>query len=376
MNKNEQENYIFETISEDINIPKEQETIGDKSNTSSYFFSIMLLFVMGLNSYYGILWIRSAVGKLMIFSTIVSLIIVLVIMKNQKFIKLYMLSSLILIIVLSALFFISFKDMLSNSYKIEGISFTEPILIGEPFAPEVYGYNDVITEFVDIKSEDTSFAKVVNGKIVVQKVGKGNIVVFDKYGNKLSKELEYLGIDAYDYTLIFRDVSVGGIGYITPVLFPQNANEILPTVEIINENEGLGRLNHNEFLALKPGIVKIKTSHPRLGDKFFEFTINDVTNSIKLVVDENTAKSRVDGNQGEIYYADMGDIITVNLEIEPQQIKPSRIQWQFNDMTGQNTVGNPRDVNEVIFEFKGSLSITAFQGDNMSNTIQIIERAR
>lgn len=376
MNKNEEDNYIFETISEDIDLPKKQEAIEDKPNISTYFFSILLLFVMGLNSYYGILWIRSAVGKLMIFSTILSLIIVLVIMKNQKFRKLYMLSSLTLIIVLSALFFIGFKDMLSNSYKIEGISFIEPILIGEPFAPEVYGYNDVITEFVDIKSEDTSFAKVVNGKIVVQKVGKGNIVVFDKYGNKLSKELEYLGIDAHDYTLNFRDLIVGETGYIIPVLFPQNANEILPTVEIINENEGLGRLNENEFIALKPGIVKIKTSHPRLGDKFFEFTINDVTNSIKLVVDENTAKSRVDGNQGEIYYADKGDIITVNLVIEPQQIKPSWIQWQFNDMTGQNTVGNPRDVNEVIFEFKGSLSITAFQADNMSNTIQIIERGR
>lgn len=371
MNKNE-----FETISEDIDLPKKQEAIEDKPNISTYFFSILLLFVMGLNSCYGILWIRSAVGKLMIFSTILSLIIVLVIMKNQKFRKLYMLSSLTLIIVLSVLFFIGFKDMLSNSYKIEGISFIEPILIGEPFAPEVYGYNDAITEFVDIKSEDTSFAKVVNGKIVVQKVGKGNIVVFDKYGNKLSKELEYLGIDAHDYTLNFRDLIVGETGYIIPVLFPQNANEILPTVEIINENEGLGRLNENEFIALKPGIVKIKTSHPRLGDKFFEFTINDVTNSIKLVVDENTAKSRVDGNQGEIYYADKGDIITVNLVIEPQQIKPSWIQWQFNDMTGQNTVGNPRDVNEVIFEFKGSLSITAFQADNMSNTIQIIERGR
>lgn len=376
MNKNEEDNYIFETISEDIDLPKKQEAIEDKPNISTYFFSILLLFVMGLNSYYGILWIRSAVGKLMIFSTILSLIIVLVIMKNQKFRKLYMLSSLTLILVLSAFFFIGFKDMLSNSYKIEGISFIEPILIGEPFAPEVYGYNDVITKFVDIKSEDTSFAKVVNGKIVVQKVGKGKIVVFDKYGNKLSKELEYLGIDAHDYTLNFRDLIVGETGYIIPVLFPQNANEILPTVEIINENEGLGRLNENEFIALKPGIVKIKTSHPRLGDKFFEFTINDVTNSIKLVVDENTAKSRVDGNQGEIYYADKGDIITVNLVIEPQQIKPSWIQWQFNDMTGQNTVGNPKDVNEVIFEFKGSLSITAFQADNMSNTIQIIERGR
>lgn len=377
MNQSEHDHYIFENSNLVDKLPKEvKENVGDKPNKSAYFFSFMLLFLVGLNTFYGIVWFRSNLGKLMFASSVISLTIVLIIFLNAKLRKMYMITSLTLIVLLTGLFYVGFKDMQSNSYNVINMFFPQYIMIGEPFVPNVYSENADISEFIEFKSEDKSFAKVVNGNIVVQKVGKGIITAYDKYGNKVSNELEYLGIEAIDYTLDYRNASVGEIVYLSPMMFPTNANDLIPTVEIMDDNDGLSRINDIEFLAIKPGIVKVKTSHPRMGDKFFDVIINEVPSSIELVVDEKTAQSRVDGNYGENYYADIGDTITVKLQIEPKQVIPSGIEWQFNDMDGSNSVGRPVDVNEVVFKFKGSVYITVFQGNLMSNTIQIIENGR
>lgn len=377
MNQSEHDHYIFENSNLVDKLPIEvKENVGDKPNKSAYFFSFMLLFLAGLNTFYGIVWFRSNLGKLMFASSVISLTIVLIIFLNAKLRKMYMITSLTLIVLLTGLFYIGFKDMQTNSYNVINMFFPQYIMIGEPFVPNVYSENGDISEFIEFKSEDKSFAKVVNGNIVVQKVGKGIITAYDKYGNKVSNELEYLGIEAIDYTLDYRNASVGEIVYLSPIMFPTNANDLIPTVEIMDDNDGLSRINDIEFLAIKPGIVKVKTSHPRMGDKFFDVIINEVPSSIELVVDEKTAQSRVDGNYGENYYADIGDTITVKLQIEPKQVIPSGIEWQFNDMDGSNSVGRPVDVNEVVFKFKGSVYITVFQGNLMSNTIQIIENGR